>query len=170
MGGGTFRWKWAILIKILPKKNMCIYHTAQLYMINDVIHHPCSSMMWMHRTVLYSKWCTGWRRLIGCLKVQVTFRKRATNDRALLREMTHKDKASYDSTPPCIYINICTHHTDRPYTLFIVQNCVQCIYIISYIEFCEGYKSCVYIVDVYKRWASASEWPCYRVAKTHRIP
>jgi len=44
---------------------------------------------------------TGWRRLIGCLKLQVIFRKRATNYRALLREKTYKDKASCDSTPPC---------------------------------------------------------------------
>jgi len=43
----------------------------------------------------------GWRRLIGCLKLQVTFCKRATNNRALLREMTCKDKASYGSSPPC---------------------------------------------------------------------
>jgi len=47
---------------------------------------------------------TGWRRLIGCLKLQVIFRKRATNYRALLRKMTYEDKASYDSTPPCIHI------------------------------------------------------------------
>jgi len=46
--------------------------------------------------------CTGWRRLIGCLMLQVMFRKRATNHRALLRKMTYEDKASYDSTPPCI--------------------------------------------------------------------
>jgi len=45
---------------------------------------------------------TGWRRLIGCLKLQVIFRKRATYYRALLRNMTYEDKASYDSTPPCI--------------------------------------------------------------------
>jgi len=46
---------------------------------------------------------TGWWRLIGCLKMQVIFRKRATNCRALLRKMTYDDKASYDSTPPCIW-------------------------------------------------------------------
>ena len=45
---------------------------------------------------------TGWRRLVGCLKVQIIFRKRATNYRALLRKMTYEDKSSYDSTPPCI--------------------------------------------------------------------
>ena len=44
---------------------------------------------------------TGWRRLTGCLKLQVIFRKRASNYRALLRKITCKDKTSYDSTPPC---------------------------------------------------------------------
>ena len=45
---------------------------------------------------------TGWRRCIGCLKLQVIFRKRATNYRALFRKMIYEDKASYDSTPPCM--------------------------------------------------------------------
>jgi len=44
---------------------------------------------------------TGWRRPIGCLKLQVIFRKRATNYRALFREMTYKDKASHGCSPPC---------------------------------------------------------------------
>ena len=43
----------------------------------------------------------GWRRPIECLKLQIIFRRRATNYRALLRKMTYKDKARYDSTPPC---------------------------------------------------------------------
>ena len=41
---------------------------------------------------------TGWRRCIECLKSQVSFRKRATNHKALLRRMTSKDKASYGSS------------------------------------------------------------------------
>jgi len=45
---------------------------------------------------------TGWRRPIGCLKLQVIFRKRANNHRTLLRKMTYKDKASYGSSPPDI--------------------------------------------------------------------
>jgi len=45
---------------------------------------------------------SGWRRCIGCLKLQVSFRKRATIYRALLRNETCKDKASYASSPPCI--------------------------------------------------------------------
>ena len=51
------------------------------------------------------KWvCIGteWRRPIGCLKLQVIFRKRATNYRALLQKMTYKDKASCGSSALCI--------------------------------------------------------------------
>ena len=43
----------------------------------------------------------GWRRPIGCLKLQVIFRKRAVNYRALSWKMTYKDKASYGSSPQC---------------------------------------------------------------------
>ena len=50
------------------------------------------------RTILH----TGWRSLIGCLKLQVILHKRATNYSALLQKITYEDKASYDSTPPCI--------------------------------------------------------------------
>ena len=50
---------------------------------------------------LKSQLATGWRGLIGCRKLQVILRKRASNYRALLRKMTYGDKASYDSTPPC---------------------------------------------------------------------
>ena len=45
--------------------------------------------------------CTGRRRCIGCLRLQVSFRKRATNYRALLQKTTYKDKASYGASPPC---------------------------------------------------------------------
>jgi len=46
---------------------------------------------------------TGWQRLIECLKLQVIFRKRVTNYRALLRKMTCKDKASYGTSTPCTH-------------------------------------------------------------------
>ena len=45
---------------------------------------------------------TGLRRCIGCLKLQVIFRKRANNCKALLQKMTCKDKAFYWSSPPCM--------------------------------------------------------------------
>jgi len=45
---------------------------------------------------------TGWPRPIGCLKLQVVFRKRATEYWAQLQKMTYKHEASYDSMPPCM--------------------------------------------------------------------
>ena len=69
--------------------------------------------------------CTEWRRYMGCLKLQVIFCTRATNYRALLREMTSKDKASYDSTPLC---TDCTN--DLSTTLG--QNLITCFEIFSY--------------------------------------
>jgi len=45
------------------------------------------------------------------LKLQVISRKRATNHRALLRKITYEDKASYDSTPPCIHKDLMNIHT-----------------------------------------------------------
>jgi len=44
---------------------------------------------------------TGWRRCRGCLKLQVSFRKKTTNYRARLQKMTYKDKASYAYSLPC---------------------------------------------------------------------
>jgi len=49
---------------------------------------------------------TEWRRLMGFLKLQVIYRKRATNHTALLRKMIYKDKTSYQSMLPCV-----THYT-----------------------------------------------------------
>jgi len=47
------------------------------------------SLIWLSNHV-YS-WHTGCQRCIWCLKLQVSFRKRATNHKALLRKMTYKD-------------------------------------------------------------------------------
>ena len=56
--------------------------------------------IWAHLCALHGNLTfTECRRLIGCLKSHVIFRKRATNYRVLLRKMTYKHKASYDSTP-----------------------------------------------------------------------
>ena len=55
--------------------------------------------MYEYKYTSYTR--TGWRRPIGCLELQMIFRKRATNCRALSRERTSRDKASYGSLPPC---------------------------------------------------------------------
>ena len=44
--------------------------------------------------------------------LRVVFRKRATNYRALLRKMTCKDQASYDSTLPASYFAAGYKHFD----------------------------------------------------------
>jgi len=63
---------------------------------------------------------TGWRRPIGCRNLQIIFRKRATNYRALLRKMTYKDKASYGSR---------THLILRLHTVRIeCIICMSCVY------------------------------------------
>jgi len=65
------------------------------------LRHPVSSQtdQFTKKNIRVSD--TGWRRTIGCLKLQVISRKRATNYRALLRKMTYEYRASFDSTPPC---------------------------------------------------------------------
>ena len=51
--------------------------------------HPCITQVF----------CSGMGDT-GCLNLQVSFRKRATNYRALLLEMTYRNKASNASSPP----------------------------------------------------------------------
>jgi len=55
----------------------------------------CTTETYMYESAMAHMW----RRLIGCLKLQVIFCKRSTNYRALLRKMTYKDMASYPSSP-----------------------------------------------------------------------
>jgi len=68
---------------------------------------------------------TGWWRPIGCLKLQVIFRKRVTNCRALLRKITYEQEAPSVTTPPCMCMctyksNVCLYvesrHTSRHIT------------------------------------------------------
>jgi len=47
---------------------------------------------------------TGWRRCIGSLELQVSFRQRLANLRALSQKMTYEGKVSYDSTPLCTWM------------------------------------------------------------------
>ena len=76
------------------------------------MHTLLTATTYIHLYIAHSDWTnsiecntmtldTGWRKPIRCLKLQVIFRKRATDYRALLWKMACKDKASYGSTPPC---------------------------------------------------------------------
>jgi len=84
--------------------------------------HMCSQNPQCHFVIKYGmSWhrSTKWQRPIGCLKLKVIFRTRATNYRALLRKMTCEDKAFVGSSPPCItqkqkefgIPNVMTSHT-----------------------------------------------------------
>ena len=45
---------------------------------------------------------TGWRKRIVCLKLHISFHERATNYRALWKQMIHEDEASYGSHYPVV--------------------------------------------------------------------
>jgi len=89
----------------------CMYINVYMYTCIQIYVYMCMHLQKQHPPpslqssyILYTNTNTGWRRCIGCLRLQVSFRKRTTNYRALLRKTTYKDKASYGSAPPCKHI------------------------------------------------------------------
>jgi len=79
---------WAIkwVISYVYQTHICIWAIKWVVSCALISHITCIA---------------GWRRLIGCLKLQVNFRKTSTNYRVFMRKMTYEDEASYDSTPLC---------------------------------------------------------------------
>ena len=73
--------------------NIDIKVKIHTYIYLHHIHVYIYRYMYMYMHVGKGDCGTGWRRPPGCLKLQVIFRKRATNYRALLREMIFRDKA-----------------------------------------------------------------------------
>jgi len=69
----------------------CIEHRCRVLRTKRGGEEKCSASC-MH---------TRWRRPKRCLKLEVIFRKRATNYRALLWKINYEDTASYGSSPPC---------------------------------------------------------------------
>ena len=69
-----------------------------------------------------SKFCrhtphTGWRKCTECLTLQVSFRKRAIIYRSLLRKITYKDEAIYESSQSCITLSFAKCNTNAPHVL-----------------------------------------------------
>jgi len=97
------------------------YRTTHLYPLSMVV------VVMRERELKVQRWMlththvfdTGWQRPIGCLTLQVIFRKRATNYRLLLQKITYKDKASYGSSPLCIIQTCCslTHTISSTHSL-----------------------------------------------------
>jgi len=70
---------------------------------------------------------TGWRRRTGCLKLQVIFRKRASNYRVLLRKITSKDRASYGSLP--LWSKVCVAMNSQGYITALALCCDMLQYV-----------------------------------------
>jgi len=100
--------------------HVCQFHVFHTVSVTDRMSHEWISCVlciglhslysyetcvhYIYRIPLRPVSTTGWRRLTGCLNLHVNFRKRATNYMVLLRKITYKDKASYDSTLRCAFI------------------------------------------------------------------
>jgi len=119
----------------------------------------------------------GGRTCIGCLKLQVSFRERATNYRALLRKMTCEQKASYASSPPCITTDaiwaskrkqvdfekkiwwcVCFAGTKRPYTILR-----------DHIPQCDKWFHSTIVKNILVQINDFSYIPLYWVLYRHRI-
>ena len=123
---------WDMSKSLLHLKMPHIHVTEQIVTTN-----PCYTWKCENAKIL----ATGWRRLIGSLKLQIIFHKRATKHRSLLRKMPYTDKGSYESSPPCILENVKMPHIH----LWHVYVCDMCM---SVTLICLWH---VYVCDMYMR-------------------
>ena len=120
--------------RTIPLARICIYIYIYTY-IHICVYIYIYIYVYIHIHIhIYTTWYdTGWRRPIGCLKLQVIFRKRAINDRALLQKIPYKDKASYGSSSPCTtgsYSERACYRRAlalRPPTRYLCGVCVYCM-------------------------------------------
>jgi len=116
---------------------MYIYVCVHIYMYTYIYSHPPTHtyIYLFHQNSRHeleaAAYATGWWIGIECHKGQVSFCKRATKNRALLRKISFKDKASHASSPPvymCLHTYVCAHLGVYTYDCVCVCVCV-CIYI-----------------------------------------
>ena len=81
---------------------MCIHIHIYIYTYKYIYNFFLLAAKQKKIAVKMKAFITGWRRPIKCLKLQVIFRQKATNYGALSRKMTYEDRASYESSPPCV--------------------------------------------------------------------
>jgi len=92
---------------------------------------------------------TGWQRCIGRLKLQVTFRKRATKYRSLLRKITYQDKASYGSSPPCTSFSWTFMFQLWTFMFQLFNSVYSCAFIYTWVHVYKYVYICIYIVGIY---------------------
>jgi len=84
------------------------------------------------------------RRCIECLKLQVSFRERATNYRAVLWKTTCKDTAFYGSSPPCTFEHIYTCDLEREHICaYMCMHVHVCACMCMYVHVCAC--MCMYV-------------------------
>jgi len=102
---------------------------------------------------------TGWRRPIGCLELQVIFRKRATNQKALLQRMTCQDKTSccnvlYILQPllQCtVYMHtVCSDYSHCCNVQYVLQPLLQCTKYMHPV--CNDYSHCCNVLYIVLYW------------------
>jgi len=131
-------------------RSVCIYVCTSYSLRRHVCVCTCAYVyIFAHMCMRIYMYCvstfTGWRKLIGSPKLQIIFHKRATKYRSLSREMTYKNKGSYESSPPyicflcmrvCAYVHmqifasacICVYATYRHMHLIAYAFICVCIY------------------------------------------
>jgi len=118
-GKGLFSWIWVSFHEYGSLFiNMGLFSSIWVsFLLHESFHQYRSLFIYM--SLFWLIWAimsvTGWSRPIGCLISYITFRKLATNYRALLRKMIYTDKAPYESSPSCnsrVAVARCMHMCD----------------------------------------------------------
>jgi len=135
----------------------------------------CTHLLYYFRTIhtivyYIHLYVTRWRRCIGYLKLQVSFRQKATNHRALWREMTYRDKAYYSSSPPSILHTVnrfhillsCVAHEPAVFHLYmrVTTGCLcVCEYVCVCVCVCVCTRCIAYVIGRYQ-WVCVCVFVC----------
>jgi len=110
---------------------------------------------------------TGWRRLVGCLKLQVIFCKRATNYRALLQKITIKISHPMRLRHPVVMItityiaNITLQTSKKKHTTFLL--CSTKNMYNAYSDFDNSASSPLYVTHTYVHNTHQSHVQIYKI-------
>ena len=124
-----------IIYKQCVYECMCVNVCVWMYVCECMCVNVCvsQSLEYMYVWQLSTRW---WRP-IGCLNSRVTFRKRASNYRALLQWVTYnyrallqwvtyKNKATYECSPPsmCVSQTTTVHVEKKSICVYVERVCV----------------------------------------------
>jgi len=142
-------------VRVWPCLNVYVYdHMSHGTPVNTSYHTNKwgKAPVWKKEAYLTDN-CTGWRRLIRCLKLQVIYRKRATDYRALLRKMTHEDRHPMTLRHP---LSCHTHECVMSHVWMSMFLCVW-IYMCMALWVIFPYESSFHMSHLCNRWSSVVE-------------